>query len=472
MLASIFSKVTASLGKTYAYAGLLPAAVLMLVFSLHATSFGAFIAAGQALLTDVNSWKSVAWLGALWLTFAFVFYAVRAPIFTLFQIVPNDFVGRRLLFRRVRRREQFARKVEEVVWQKTALAWLGKLHLDRSKIAEYPYWIRRPSPEQSLSESKSGREALVAVDRTAGDALNLTVPRSDAIGGGIFRLFLIAKFKHAPEVEQAIDSEIAEWRSAFNSRRAKAVVVLVEQDIDRKFARAFQAHDRFGGGAFIFPTELGNRISALDDYALQRYGIDTATIWNRLWWILPKDAKAEVSDARLALEALVNLTVALVLAVAAITSWQISSCGAVLDFSGSTCDSTRTIAFAVCICILAAIVHRGVNFAMEILAIKTTTLIDMYRLPMLRQLGFSPKTVGDELKIHKDLKGLFTQANELDSKLELVSGKAEPKPDKPGEEPKDAAEKKPAGQEGDEEDSDSDNEKESDDKPDKGPSVV
>jgi hypothetical protein len=102
---------------------------------------------------------------------------------------------------------------------------------------------------------------------------------------------------------------------------------------------------------------------------------------------------------------------------------------------------------------------------MEILAIKTTTLIDMYRLAMLQQLGFSPKTVGDELNIHKGLKGLFTQANKLDSKLELTSGKAEPKPDKSKEHPEGAGEKKPAGQEDDKDGSDSDDEKEPD-KPD------
>jgi hypothetical protein len=462
VLASIFSKVTASLGKTFAFAGLLPAAALILILSLHATSFGTFSAVGGQLLSDADSWKLAAWLGAIWLFCGFLFYAVRAPIFSLFQIIPAGFIGRRLLFRRVSRRERLARELEEIEWRMTAFDWLDQLDLDRSKIGDYPYWIQRPSPEQSLWESRRGCEAFVAVDRTGGDALNLTVPRSDAIAAGIFRLFLLAKSKHAPGVESAIESEIAQWRSAFASNRAKAIVVLVKQDLDRKFVNAFQACERFGGGAYVFPTELGNRISALDEYALQRYGIDTATIWNRLWWILPKDAKAEVSDARLALETLVNLVTALLLAGVAVASRQISSCGPVLDFGGSPCDSTRTIAFVVGIFVLAAIVYRGVNFAMEILAIKTTTLIDMYRLAMLQQLGFSPKTVGDELNIHKGLKGLFTQANKLDSKLELTSGKAEPKPDKSKEDPEGAGEKKPAGQEDDKDGSDSDDEKEPD----------
>jgi hypothetical protein len=455
VLASIFSKVTSSLGKTFAYAGLLPAAALLLILSLHATSVGTFFAVGQSLLADAEAWKKAAWFGALWLCCAFLFYAVRAPIFSLFQFIPNGTIGRWLLFRRVRWRERLAREREEILWRKTAFAWLEKLYLDRSKIADFPYWIRRPGPDQSLWESKCGREALVAVDRTDGDALNLTVSRSDAIAAGIFRLFLLAKFKQAADVERAIAGEIAGWQSAFDSDRAKAIVVLVQEDLDRKYASAFQACERFGGGAYIFPTELGNRISALDDYALQRYGIDTATIWNRLWWILPADAKAEVSDARLAMEALVNLAVALLVAGVAVTGWQIGVCGPVPDFSGSPCDSTRTIAFVVGICVLASVVYRGVNFAMEILSIKTTTLIDMYRLAMLQQLGFSPKTVGEELKIHDGLKQLFTQATALDEHLELVSGKPEPKPEKPKEkDPKDAGKDKPAGHENDEDDSD------------------
>ncbi len=343
MLASIFSKVTESLGKTFAYAGLLPAAVLIVMISLHATSTHILSEVGQALLRSEDSWKSAVWLGGLWLAGAFLFYAVRAPVFSLFQIIPDGVLGRWLLFRRVKRREQLSRELQEIVWRKTALAWLEKLGLDRSKIGTFPYWIVRPSPQQSLSDSRIGREALLAVDRTAGDALNLTPGPCAAIGSGIFRLFLLARSRHPPDVEHAIEAEIAGWRATIDSERASAVIALVEQDIDRQFARAFQACERFGGGAFIFPTEVGNRISALDDYALQRYGIDTATIWNRLWWILPKEARAEVSDARLALEALLNLTIALWLAALAILTRQVSACGPLPTFGESPCHSTRTI---------------------------------------------------------------------------------------------------------------------------------
>jgi len=415
MLASIFSKVTESLGKTFAYAGLLPAAILLLAISLHATSSGTFWSVVQALASDDTAWKSVAWLGLIWLACAFLFHALRAPIFSLFQIIPGGPLGRWLVFRRARRREQLKRRQTEIIWGKTALVWLQQLGLDRSRIGDFPYWILRPDSGQALLESRLGRETLLAVDRTAGDALNLSVRQSDAIAAGIFRLFLLAKFRHPADVERAIEAEIAEWRRTYDSARAKSVVNLVEQDIHRQFVRAFLACERFGEGAFIYPTELGNQISALDDYAEERYGIDTATMWNRLWWILPKDAKQEVSDARLALEALVNLTIALTLAALAVAARQVSACGLTVAFDGSSCDTSRTLVFIAVICILAILVYRGVNFAMEVLSIKTTTLIDMYRLPMLQQLGFSPGTIGDEMKLHAELKGFFTQSSALEA---------------------------------------------------------
>lgn len=426
MLASIFSKVTASLGKTFAYAGLLPAAILLVVISLHATSTGTFWAVGHALLTDDAAWKSVAWLGAIWLVCAFLFHAVRAPVFSLFQVIPGSALGRWLVFRRASRREQLKRQQEEIIWGKTALAWLQKLGLDRARIGDFPYWILRPGPEQSLMESKLGRETLLKVDRTAGDALNLSVRQSDAIAAGIFRLYLLAKFRHPADIERAIDAEIAEWRRVYDSARAKSVVSLVEQDVHRKFVRAFLACERFGEGAFIYPTELGNQISALDDYAEERYGIDTATMWNRLWWILPKDAKEEVSDARLALEALLNLTIALMLAALAVAARQVSACGLKVAFDGSSCDASRTLVFVAALCVLAVLVYKGVNFAMEVLAIKTTTLIDMYRLPMLQQLGFSPGKIGDEMKLHAELKGFFTQSSALDASRPIGPPKKKP----------------------------------------------
>ncbi len=422
MLASIFGKVTASLGKTYVLSGLLPAAVLLLAVLSYFTAITTLSDIGRQLLTVTESWKSLAWLGAIWLALGFLFYTLRAPLFGLFQIIPTGPLGRRLLFRRIARRERLRRIRVEAEWLSTAIFWLTKKDLNRAQIGDVPFWLTRsyPGDGRAIEISNIGRQKLLAVDRTIGDALNLTVKQSDAIAQGIFALYRLAKYERPPNTELAIAAEIAGWRFAMVSREAKAIVEFVNQDNQRKIARAFRDCERFGQGPYIFPTSLGNLISALDDYGLKRYKIDTATIWDRLWWILPKDVKADVSDARLALETLLNILIALLLAIIFIAFAHVNDCGLRPVFVGP-CDATRALIFAGCGLLLSAITYRGAAFAMKVLSIKMTSLIDMYRLSTLKQLGFSPKTVGEELAVNSGLKGLFTQATVLNKKLKLAT---------------------------------------------------
>lgn len=443
MLASIFGKVTSSLGKTFVFAGLLPSGVLLLVVLLYFTPFAVLARIEQDLLAKPDSWKSLAWLGCIWLAIGFLLYSLRAPILSLFQLAPSSAVGRRVLFRRIAKRERLKRARIEQERVITAINWLTNLGLDRAEIGDIPFWLARSyqGHERAIQQSRAGRERLLQVDRTVGDVLTLTVDASDAIAAGIFALFQLAKYRRDPDVELAISAEIAGWRFAFASREARAIMAFVRQDTERKVARAFRASSRYGEGPYIFPTRIGNLIAALDDYGLKRYGIDTATFWDRLWWVLPKDVKAEVSDARLALEALLNLLIALFLALATIAGSQVAVCGFKSPLFG-TCDGTRAVIFLVAAGILVLLVYRGAAFALEVLSIKMTSLIDMYRLAALGQIGFVPKTVGQERSIYKKLKGLFVQAAELDDDLELSivskteskEQKSEDKDEKPKEE--------------------------------------
>jgi hypothetical protein len=432
MLASIFGKVTASLGKTFVFTGLLPAAVLILAVASYLTPLATLTSLGSAL-ADADSWKKLAWLGCLWLVLGFFLYALRAPLFSWFQVVPASFIGRRLLFSRIAKRERLRRVRVELEQVKTAINWLTNRGLERAKIGDMPFWLVRsyPGDEKAIARSQAGRNTLTDVDRTVGDALNLTVSESDVIAEGIFALYRLARDKRSAGIESTITDEVAAWRFAMVSREAKAIVRFVDQDADRKVAKAFHDCQQFGQGPYIFPTKIGNLISALDDYGLKRYGIDTATLWDRLWWVLPREVKADVSDARVVVEALLNLLVCVFLAIAAILSLHVAKCGTQPSFTGP-CSAVPATAFTACALIISRLVYRGAAFAMEVMAVKMTSLIDMYRLATLGQLGFSPKTVAQERAISSGLKGLFTQAAALDGKLELTAAaKAEPKEQKP-----------------------------------------
>lgn len=442
MLASIFGKVTASLGRTYVFSGLLPAGLLILTII-------SFLGSAQSIdvqvaLADADSWKQWVWPAAIWISVGFLFYVWRAPIFKVFQFSPTGRIGRRLLFGRIAQRERLRRQRIYFERRSSALYWLQEQGMERSKVGDLPAWLVRslPSDEELLRASTIGRTALVEVDRTVGDALSLTVTQSDKIAGGIFALYrLAAVHEHRPVLKMRIADEMDNWRTASLSGEAKDILELVDQDNQRAIGRAFENCQKFGDGPYVFPTALGNQISALDDYGEKRYGIDTATIWDRMWWVLPKDVKAEVSDSRLALETLVNVMVSLVLAIVAIWTLQINECGLVPLATGS-CDATRAVAFSVSGLVLLFVVYRGACFAMQVLASKMTSLIDTYRLATLSQLGFAPKTISEEKELHEGLRSLFTQAVRLkkDWKLQFkAEGSA--KDEKKNEEKK-AEEKK------------------------------
>jgi hypothetical protein len=431
LLASIFGKVTSSLGKTYVFSGLLPAGLLLLALGSYYTSLSALSQFGQEQLSSANAWKSIAWFGAIWIALGFIFYAVRAWFFGLFETIPTSRLGRLLLFRRLAKRERVRRNLEELEWRSTALKWLREFKLDRAQIGEIPSWLLRSSSNQEklIADSRAGREILTNIDRSVGDVINIRVRHADAIAAGIFALYRLAKSRRSNEIEAAISNEIEGWRFALAGDEGKQVADFVWDDIRRMVDRAFGDREKYGKGQYVFPTALGDLIAALDDYAQDRYGIDTTTIWDRLWWVLPKDVKSDVSDARLALETLTNLIVSLVLTIGMILLSQVVSCG----FKSSTlgaCEPLRSVGWVVSGGVLAWMAYSGACFAMEVLASKMVSLIDTYRLPALAQLGFAPKTVGQELEMLRQLKDFFTQAKKLDPSLELSSPKSEAKGEK------------------------------------------
>jgi hypothetical protein len=144
---------------------------------------------------------------------------------------------------------------------------------------------------------------------------------------------------------------------------------------------------------------------------------------------LPKDVKADVSDARLGVEALINMIFALVLAGCAVFASQVASCGFGYRAAGA-CVPFRAGGWISACWVLVLLAYGGARFAMEVLASKIGSLVDCYRLAALSQLGFALKTVGEELQVLQQLKGFFTQATPLKPSLAIAAVKSEAKADK------------------------------------------
>jgi hypothetical protein len=457
MLASLFSKVTASLGKTYVYSGLLPAGTLLMLIALQ-SSPSQFVKPVQTLLADGNTWKSVALLGFVWLAVGFLFYVSRGLVLSLFQHIPGGWFGRKLLFLQSARRERLNRERIEIEWSATAVAWLTALDLDTKKMGDLPFWISRPEVEEALNSSKRGRETLTAIDLTAGDMMNLGASACDTIIAGVFALYGVVQ-RTQPNIAERAAIEIKGWREAKRSKRAQEVLRAVMQDLTRKKTRALLRSGRlgrrprlkpkdetvesaameeyarsFGDDAYVFPTDLGNKLAVMNYYCEDSYGIDTTAMWDRLWWVLPKEAKNELSDARLALESVINFALALLFAGIIVSVSLLASCWD-SQSSPNVCNAFGAV-LPVCILMMSYLTYRGAGLAMDVLSVKTTTLVDMYRLLMLKQMGFVPKTVGEELGYYRKLAGFFGRAAELDptwtiARAESLSEKQEKREEDP-----------------------------------------
>ena len=59
---------------------------------------------------------------------------------------------------------------------------------------------------------------------------------------------------------------------------------------------------QFPDNGRLLPTRLGNILRSAEDRCAQKYGLDAIICWPRLWLVLPDGAKAELTQARNALD--------------------------------------------------------------------------------------------------------------------------------------------------------------------------
>jgi hypothetical protein len=70
---------------------------------------------------------------------------------------------------------------------------------------------------------------------------------------------------------------------------------------------------------FIRATGIGNALEVLEDYSGERYGIYTSELWLRLEPLLTESEQKAVANARLGVQALLNLSAALVILALSVT---------------------------------------------------------------------------------------------------------------------------------------------------------
>jgi hypothetical protein len=139
----------------------------------------------------------------------------------------------------------------------------------------------------------------------------------------------------------------------------------------------------------VLPTRLGNALRAAEAYPGERWGLDAAFWWPRLYLILPDSARSQVDDARAALDQLVVLTVlspvfsvvALALSCAGLNLWVGLGCaaGAALLSWGS---------------------YRSAVTAAGVFGELVRSCYDLFRGDLLAKLGWAmPATLADERRL-------------------------------------------------------------------------
>lgn len=404
--------------KSYVFAGLLPAAVVVVGLSLY---WGGPTAAEDILTKSVGTPKSVVPLLAIWLVLGLLLLVVRLPVLAFFEAMPSNWYERWLLDRKLVQRELALREMQELEWQYSAARWPER-DFATDIGAWCPDWLSRPLLHDAVLTSHKARlsfEGMLARHRL-GKFGRRTARRAIVHALAEFRLVTAKtppqeldivdvemRLEGSSQVLQPADivgAELKQWRAQLSVPGARSLFSLLAADTERDWIVASTRASKFPSGIWVHPTDLGNRLAALDDYAMERYGIDTTTLFTRLWSALPEIARGEVSDAKLGVEAFVALAMSF-------STLSVASLFGKLSGNAISDAGLRTAWLIICLG-LAYLSYRGAVASVAALATKTRALIDMHRLRVLAAFGYEPKTIGDELALFGELQQFLAQAAE------------------------------------------------------------
>lgn len=368
------------------------------------TLVGLFEKQGWAI--NASSWLALNtfWVGLL-------FFFARSLVLHVLQAMPGPMLAplRHILTKRqLKLRWKAKRAREGALWRRTVLRWSKEgfqLPNEQTVILE---WQKIPdnldSLKRAVEASRRARKIVVKLSRRF-DMLAIPSQRQvEKIATGLCQLYSLT-FNRPLALDSY--SEIFQWKTEM-TESVRAILTITDTEVFRSGTEARSKLSLFPDEErWLAPTALGNRFASLDDYAEKRYGIDTSTLWKRMWGVLSKEDRKEVSDAQLNVEVLANLSVAFV----ALTL-------GVILFSKSD------LLFILIPLFMALVSYRAAIYAAGALTEAVVRLVDLHRLHLIDALGFkSPRTVYDERKLFKELHSFFSKGTELPAGRELTSPK-------------------------------------------------
>jgi hypothetical protein len=184
-------------------------------------------------------------------------------------------------------------------------------------------------------------------------------------------------------------------------RLERAIAVRPRTDKEaRRWSRASQQLSLYPDEDRLLPTKLGNVLRAAESQAGQRYGLDTVTIWPRLYPYVPDPLARALRDARTQLDTLVSLCIALLVA-GIVLAAALFSDGPWLTLTAAA-GAGAWIAYRAATRV-AIKYGEGLAFA-----------FDLYRFTMLEGLRFPlPVNLEEELEFNQQLSSFFRSGRPL-----------------------------------------------------------
>ncbi len=157
------------------------------------------------------------------------------------------------------------------------------------------------------------------------------------------------------------------------------------------------------------PTKLGNIFAALEDYASDRYGMDTAQLWSRIEVVVPRAQREQIGNYQLTLGSLLNTNIALLaLAVSAVVI-------------GIRAKDWREGVFALCTLVAAYTCKSAALYAASGMREKIEAAVDGNILRWLRSVGVVPVDAAARLMALKQLGVFFNGGTALPDEFKFVA---------------------------------------------------
>lgn len=390
MITSILDQAVKLVGRGYVVAALIPSLLFTAVVGL-------LVSDRESLLDIVSDWageparEATAQLLlalAVPLLFAYVIYGLHGLLHRTFQGLlpkPLSFLMAPALWLATRRFRALRRDLKSCERAMNVFDWALRTD-DRFEKAYHEPPVDCEEARRRLKRAEAGAQGA-GYQQLLEDAhvLQASAHALPSLSGEIETL--VASVKRAYDADDQFREAVARsdaaarrrWRSAYD-----------------QLATAYPYSEEY-----LRPTRLGNTISALETYPLDRYGIDLGALWPRLTHFVHQDLRSRINDRS------VYLDFTLVMATLSVAAAAVATVEA---FYTPRALFTR-IAIPIGFLGLFWVFYRLGVYAAQAFAIDVQAAVDLHRLALLDALALKrPQSPVDERIVWRELRAFIAQA--------------------------------------------------------------